>query len=375
MTSRSHTIAFVITELEVGGAERCLTKVAHGLQPDRFASLVISLGPRPAAPRDALVRELEQHHIPIHFLGFRRPWQLPLAVRALRQLLRRTRPDLIQSMLYHANVVTRLARERRTAAPWCAGIRVADPARTRQLAERWSLSQAAQVICVSQKVAHYAADRMRVPQERLRVIPNGVDVDALSRATAADLRRFGVADSQRVITCVARLARQKGIDRLLHAAVHFLPKLPRHDLLLVGDGPLDTSLRALAHTLGIAQRVHFCGWQPQVEEILLASDLLVLPSQWEGMPNVLLEAMACGRPVVCTPVEGVREVLGPLAEPQAVPAENPQVFADKILTIITQPALAAQLGSSNRARVQADFSLEAAVHRYAALYCELLQGR
>ncbi len=103
---------------------------------------------------------------------------------------------------------------------------------------------------------------------------------------------------------------------MLTAAPHFLRLLPHHDLLLVGDGPEAAKLRQLADQSGVSERIHFCGWQPQVREILLASDLLVLPSRWEGMPNVLLEAMGAGRPVVCTQAQGVQEVLGPLAESQ-----------------------------------------------------------
>ena len=78
----------------------------------------------------------------------------------------------------------------------------------------------------------------------------------------------------------------------------------------------------MAAERGVAHRVHFAGWQPTVPEILLASDVMVLPSRWEGMPNVLLEAMACGRPVVCSAAEGVAEVLGPLAEPQTAPVKT-----------------------------------------------------
>ena len=113
-----------------------------------------------------------------------------------------------------------------------------------------------------------------------------------------------------VVTCIGRLDRQKGLDWLLETAAIWLPQLPRCDLLLVGQGPERRKLEAQCRGLGIGDRVHFAGWRPDVAEILAASRLLVLPSAWEGMPNVVLEAMAAGLPVVATDVEGVRELLG-----------------------------------------------------------------
>ena len=147
-----------------------------------------------------------------------------------------------------------------------------------------------------------------------------------------------------------------------------LASLPSHDLLLVGDGPDANSLRRLVAERGIGHRVHFAGWQPTVPEILLASDLMVLPSRWEGMPNVLLEAMACGRPVVCSAAEGVTEVLGPLAESQTAPINNAQLLVKKIVAIIRNPEFAQQLGGQNRQRATDHYSLADVIRRYAALF-------
>ena len=130
----------------------------------------------------------------------------------------------------------------------------------------------------------------------------------------------------------------------------------------------------MATERNIAERIHFAGWQPAVPEILLASDLMVLPSRWEGMPNVLLEAMACGRPVVCSAAEGVAEVLGPLADSQTAPIGNLQVLVRKTLAIIHNPDLARQLGRQNQQRVRDHFSLDEVVRRYAALFETLSRG-
>ncbi|MHB8865044.1 MAG: glycosyltransferase [Pirellulaceae bacterium] len=365
--SRPLQIALVITELEVGGAERCLVNLASGLARDRFAVTVYCLGPRPLAPQDRLVRRLMDDQIPVHFLGFSRKWRLPWAVRALRRWLEAQRPDVVQSMLFHANVVSGLAQQGRSAA-LSLGMRVADPARLRQWMEARVARRAQCVVCVSQSVADFVARQMGIDRARLKVIPNGIDVPACAQRLPADLTRYGVAAGRRVITCISRLARQKGIDLLLRAAPELFDGLPAHDLLIVGDGPEATNLRRLATERRVAGRIHFAGWQPNVPEILLASDLMVLPSRWEGMPNVLLEAMACERPVVCSAAEGVAEVLGPLAASQTAPVGNMQVLVKKILAIVQHPDIIRQLGRQNQQRVSDHFSLAEMVRRYAALF-------
>lgn len=364
-------VALVITELDVGGAERCLVNLATGLDQTRFQPAVFVLAPPPSPPRDQLVQQLEQAHVPVHFLGFSSKWRLLAAVRSLTQRLAIFNPQIVQSMLFHANVLTPLALRKRPGPRWCAGIRVADPSRWRQGVERWALRTADRTVCVSQLVANYTANQMNVPAENLLVIPNGIDVRAVAEREVADLTPWGVPPSRRVITCVARLAPQKGIDQLLSVAPAILGSLPTHDLLLVGHGPRAAELRRMARWKGVADRVHFLGWQPNVAEILLASDLLVLPSRWEGMPNVLLEAMACSRPVVCTRAEGVLEVLGPLAERQTVAVNEPQVLAEKVVAILRQPSRARQLGTENRHRVCRHFSLSQMVRQYEQLYLGL----
>ncbi len=145
---------------------------------------------------------MAQAGVPVEFLGRASKWSLLQAVRQLRQGLARQGPDVVQSMLHHANVATQLAWGQR--GPWCAGIRVADPSRWRQWLERRAMGSARKVVCVSQQVARYAQQRMAVPDSRTIVIPNGIDVDLSRRQSPADLLSLGMPSSQRAITCIAR---------------------------------------------------------------------------------------------------------------------------------------------------------------------------
>ena len=187
------------------------------------------------------------------------------------------------------------------------------------------------------------------------VIPNGVDLDRFPARQAADLSALGIPAGRRIVTFVGRLDRQKGTEWLIETAGPWLAKLPDCDLLLVGRARWRAGCEAACRAAGIADRVHFAGWRNDVPEILAASDLLVLPSAWEGMPNVVLEAMAAGRPLVATDVEGVRELLGPLAERQAVRYGDSPALAGRIAGFLGDPAAAAAVGSANRRRVEDAF--------------------
>ncbi len=176
------------------------------------------------------------------------------------------------------------------------------------------------------------------------------------------------------MTFVGRLDRQKGLFWLLASATVWLPRSPQCDLLLVGEGPERRQLEDQCRKLGIAGRVHFAGWRPDIAEILAHSRLLVLPSAWEGMPNAVLEAMAARLPVVATDVEGVRELLGPADGEQIVPLGDTAVLADKLTCLLNHAEIAAEIGARNRRRVEENFSLSGMVAAYEKLWESVLAG-
>lgn len=374
-------VALAITDLNVGGAERCLVELTIRLDRRHFLPQVYCLAGRPAANGEApggdlLAKQLEACEIPTHYLDARSRWSFPWALARLRRQLRAQQPCLLQSFLFHANLLGRLAARGAGRAVVVAGVRVAERASRWHLAlDRRTQRLVDHYVCVSQSVARFSQDAGRLPAGKISVIPNGIDMGRYRGVARADLTAFGLPPARQAITFVGRLEYQKGLDWLLRTAPAWLEKVPGCDLLLVGAGAAGDQLRHQARQAGIAGRVHFAGWQSDIRPILATSRLLVLPSRWEGMPNVVLEAMASRLPVLASDAEGVRELLGPGAEPQVVNFGDDSAWTRKLLALLKDRLLGVRLAEENRRRVEQQFSLASMVTAYESLWTELLARR
>lgn len=371
--SASHAprrIALVATVLEVGGAERNLTKLALGLDRQHFQPEVYALGPRPSEPRAELVRQLQSEGVPTHFVGVRSNSQILTAIHRLAGMFRRQQPHWMQSFLFHANAVGTLAARRAGVPHRVMGVRVADPSRWRARVERRLARRADAVVCVSQSVAEHC--RLRgYDAEKLQVIPNGYDIEQFAGIRPIEMQRFGFAVDRRVVTFVGRLDRQKGLDWFLPLLPRIFEQAPDVDFLIVGDGPERGDLEHCVRAAGVADRVVFAGWQPDIPSILAASLALVLPSRWEGMPNVVAEAMGVGLPVVCSRADGVEQLLGPLAEHQMATFGDADSFVRLFRATVCDESLRRELGAANQQRLAERFSLRAMIEAFERLYLSL----
>lgn len=362
-------VGLCITELEVGGAEQCLAHLAMGLDRARFDRIVYCLAPRPERGRDSLVSMIESCGVSVHCLGGRGTRDAPAVFSRLVRRLKADRPHVLQTFLFHANILGRLAAWRSGVPHVVSGIRVAERrSRWYLRLDRWTARLVDRHVCVSEAVAEFSRREAGLPSDRIVVIPNGIDLDRFDKETQQTTILPGVARGRRIIVCISRLDPQKGVLELLDAAPAMLKRLPEHDLVFVGTGPLAAELERRRAAMGLAGRVHFAGFRTDVPQILRASDMLVLMSRWEGMPNVVLEAMAASRPVVATDVEGVREILGNNAHGQLVPPGDGQRFVEAVVSILHNPQLADEIAQNNRRRVENTFDLAQMIERYARVY-------
>jgi glycosyltransferase involved in cell wall biosynthesis len=357
-------VVLVITELDVGGAERALVNLARGLDRARWEPAVVALG-----PEGPLCDPLRKVGIPVACLNVKK--RRPLAgFLALARAFRAHRPALVQSFLFHANIAARLA------APWAGhpwvvgGLRVAEPRRLHLIVDRLTHRLSAGEVCVSEGVRAHAVKAGGLPEARLAVIPNGIDLDAFDRAAGeAPLR--GEGGRPRMLF-VGRIDKQKGWPILLDAFERIAPRFPDWALDLVGDGPERDRLVAELGRPGLSGCAEWLGQRGDVPALLASSDLFVLPSLWEGMPNAVLEAMAAGKAVAATAVEGTRELVVSGETGWLVPPRDAGALAAALAEAAGDPARRHRYGMAGRARIEAGFSLRAVIAAYERLWAGLL---
>src|SRR5207244_3756077 len=188
----------------------------------------------------------------------------------------------------------------------------------------------------------------------VELIPNGVD---LTRFTLAR-EDTSIGEREQVVVCVSKLRYEKGIDVLLQAWQLVHQQAPQARLIIVGSGYLQAQLECMAKELGIAASIEFAGLQSDVPGQLHRGSMAVLPSRWEGMPNALLEAMACGLPCVATRVSGSEDIIQHGVNGLLVESEDYQNMAQALLTLLRDPGLAQQYGRAARATIEQYYSLE-----------------
>jgi glycosyltransferase involved in cell wall biosynthesis len=224
-----------------------------------------------------------------------------------------------------------------------------------------------QLVCVSRQARDSFVDAGMAP-ERIAVIRNGAPITVSSADRAAVRAALGLDQDSKIVLTVARYTEQKDHRMLLDAIPAILASEPRARFVWVGTGPLHDVLINAVRRQGLDRHVLFLGQRDDVPVLMGAADILTLPSRFEGLPLVVLEAMAAGMPVVATRVCGTEEavrhrVTGLLVEP-GWPAE----LAAALIAVLKNPAWAAQLGKRGRIRAQRCFSTERMARATLALY-------
>ncbi len=367
-------VDFIITELNVGGAERCLTELACGLTENAHHIRVFSLGPLPSGDQTQLVDRLRDSGITVTSGHASRPHQFIGCYRQLRSWLSEGRADVCQTFLYHANVLGTFAARAAGSRLCVGGVRVAEKKWWRCQLERRAVRRMDHVVCVSKAVADFAQHELLAETSRVHVIPNSVDVNRFANARPMDWTQFGWSPQSDIAIFVGRLHPQKGIELLQQQIDAIAPAGSNWKLLIVGDGELRTSLASWAAGVG-GERVQVVGWRADVASLLKSSRLLVLPSHYEGMPNVVLEAFAAGIPVVCSGVEGSDELLSHALESQCFQPGDSEAMADRVRRFAGDPSLRRTIGEANFARATHEFAIPAMVDAYASLYRELMTRR
>jgi glycosyltransferase involved in cell wall biosynthesis len=338
----------------------------------RFAPSLVGLkGPEPAT------QWLGEQGIPVHHLG--RGKFDPRLLGDLVRIGRARRARILHVHGYAAADFGRLAA-RRIGAALVLHEHFADPRMPayQGLADRALARLTDRAIAVSASTRDFLVRERHVPAARVRLIWNGAPLDEFAPVAPdvarATRRALGVPDDALVVGTIGRLSEQKGHRFLIEATPALLASRPRAHVLVVGDGDRLDALRAQAAALGVAARVTFAGHRTDVPALLGAIDVFCISSVYEGTPLALFEAMAAGKAIVSTAVDGCREVLADGETGLLVPARDPAALAAALGRALDDPALRASLARHARA-ASARYDIRACVAAMEALYDEVLAER
>jgi glycosyltransferase involved in cell wall biosynthesis len=344
-------ILHVIQELGPGGAEHMVRRLC-ATSPSGAYQFAIACAGSAGVPAGVL-------HVPLPMVR-RRPATVLAAGWRLRRFVSEWQPDVVHAHNPTMAVIVAIAMRRgraRAGLVTLHGVPPADDAATARLL-RWTRLS---VIACGPGVASALRQHGTSP---FRTVANGISPPPQAAAAADVRRQWGLPNDARLIVAAGRLAPQKRHD----LAVSALTRVRGTGLLIVGTGPLRQQLQRQVEELGLDGRVRLIGAYPNVRTILGAADAVVQPSDWEGLPLVVLEAMSAARPVIAARSRGLRELIRDGVDGLLVDPGDANALAAGINAVLDDAALATRLGEAAAARVDEEFSETAMVSAYQALW-------
>ena len=366
-------VVHLITELSIGGAQQALYRLLANMERERFEIQALCLynGDK------AIARQIQALGIAVIDLKMARKWRVDSLWR-LFLWLRRAQPEILHTWMFHANIPGRLVGKLAGVPIIVSSERtMGQEGKFRQRLNKLTSSLADRVTCVSQQVARYAENEIGIDPEKILVVPNGIDLTQFEKLPSQKQARalFDLPQTGPLVGAVGRPRPVKGYGYLLEAWSRLAAIYPDGRLIFVGDGPDRQVLQERASHLGIERQVIFLDDQLNIPQLLPALDILALPSLHEGMPNVVLEAMAASVPVVATAVGGTPEVVADGETGLLVSPRSAAALAGALTTLIDDPERMKLMGGAGRQRILQDFNLTQTVRLTESLYDEMLRKK
>lgn len=366
-------ISYLVYDLGPGGLQNFVFNLANRLDSNLFECTIIGFSQKYRIEREKLTEGVK-------ILAFNKQKGNDLGlIYQLYRLLRQERPHCVQShnwgTLFEGLVSAKLAR----VPAFIHAERGTIERRRRNLILQWLLwRRVDQVLCVSELHRQRLSEAVGFSRDRIRPIANGVDTDTFrpcpnGKETIRSM--LGLKPEQFYIGTVGNLRPVKNQVLMLRACRKLCQNYENVRVIIAGTGPLQDELSHYTKELGIQHKVQFLGARTDIPDVLNAMDVFVLPSLSEGMPNAVLEAMACGLPVVATRVGGLPEVVEDGETGILTPSQDEAFLESALFNLLHDDTKRQMLGEKGRKRVLEHFSLDKMVEEYQNLYHALVEGR
>jgi len=367
-------VIHLITGLNTGGAEMMLYKTVSKVDKNRYSQIVISMI-KPGHIGELIKKE----NIPVISLNFSKGISIISGFLKLVKILLKEKPEIIHSYMFHADILGRVAGK-------LCGIKIIISSlrneniggRKREILLKYTNKIADIVTAVCYAAAEKQIERGSITRDKLKVIYNGVDLELFQKSSEQEImalkEELSLKTVENIILTVGRLEPQKNHELLINSFGKLLNKHPNSVLLIAGEGKLRIPLEKQVKDLGLTQNIRLLGVRKDIPKLLSMADAFVLASKYEGMPNVVIEAMASAIPVIATSVGGTPEIIinqshGLLIKPDDV--NSLTVGLDKILNLSKEKRK--EIGENGRVRIEKFFTIDKTVNETENLYEHLLE--
>ena len=357
MVGERKRILFLLPSLTGGGAERVFTTLLRHLDRTRFEQHLALLQATGAYMED-IPQDVSIHDLKVSRVRYGLP--------SILGLVWRLRPQTILATMGHLNIALIAAKPffplntklvvREAVIPSALFREENKNIKLWGWLYRHVYKRADKIVCLSDSMVADLVENFGIPREKLVRIYNPVDTHKIHDLAQTGNNPFSGAGPH--LVAAGRICRQKGFDLLIHAMPAVLLRFPHAQLMVLGEGPLEAELKEQARNLGLQEKVIFLGFQANPWLYLKHADAFILPSRYEGLPNVLLEALALGTRVVVSDCPGgIREIRDSVGNMSIVPPENSRALAEAIITVCSGPVQAIEsLGRFDLQQVVSEYS-------------------
>jgi glycosyltransferase involved in cell wall biosynthesis len=367
-------IFLITTSAKISGAEKNILPLVKINEFDFFVCTLKS------EKEGLLLRKARELGAETVDLGINFKWEIWKLIK-LFFVLKKTKPDIIQSFLFFDNIIARIIGKIAGVPVIISGIRnvQVDRSKFRNFIEKNTVGLADYIVSNSEAGKKLMIEREKFPEGEIKVIYNGVNTESFCSENNLNLINLigrNAAKASPVIGYVGRVIKQKGLDYLIKSFVEIKRDFKNSILIIIGDGEDKKEFEKLSKKLKVKNDVYFTGRKEKAWRYMKLFDVFILPSFSEGFPNVIMEAMACGTPVIATNVGGISELVKNNQNGFLVDPRNEKTLTDKINYVLNLPLEEKkEIIRNAQENIRKNFSVEKMVREYQLLYEKILKEK